>query len=417
MRLISAFACLYLLAMLSACACLFPAAKEKKSDDAFYLNPAPLERLPGWRDDGTAAALPALARSCARILKKNADVSFGPVPFAGTYADWQEVCKTLPENGSDAEARAYFKDNFRAYEVRGAGNGDGAGDGLFTGYYEPFLRGSLEKKDGYAFPLHARPSDLVTADLGAFRESLKGETITGRVAGDKFVPYFTRGEIEKGALEGQEKIVWVDDAVDAFFLHIQGSGQVRMDTGEVLRVGYAAANGRAYYAIGKALIDRGALAKENVSMQSIRAWLEQNPEEAAEVMNLNTSYVFFRKLEGDGPLGAEGVPLTPLRSLAVDRRKFPYGAPFWIDAEAPDKSGPRLRRLMVAQDTGGAIRGAVRGDFFWGAGDDAAHNAGIMKSAGKFYILLPKSVEIPEKYRFSRFRRGGDAARGFVYND
>ena len=190
-----------------------------------------------------------------------------------------------------------------------------------------------------------------------------------------------------------------------------------MDTGEVLRVGYAAANGHAYYAIGKELLKRGALTKDNVSMQSIRAWLEANPQEAAEVMNLNRSYVFFRKLEGEGPLGAEGVALTPARSLAVDRRKFPYGAPFWLDAESPGKTGGRLRRLMVAQDTGGAIRGAVRGDFFWGAGDEAAHNAGIMKSGGRFYILLPKSVEIPEKHRYSAFRRGGDAAHSFVYND
>lgn len=413
MRLLSILSCLYAVAALTACACLFPKGGAKKDDDAFYLKPVAIASLPGWAADNTAEALPALARSCARILKKDETVSFGPVPFAGTYADWQSACEGLPEDASDAAARTYFDENFRAYEVAGAEEGDG----LFTGYYEPYLRGSLEKKDGYAFPLHARPSDLVTVDLGAFKESLKGESIIGRVAGDKFVPYFTRGEIEKGALEEEEKIVWVDDPVDAFFLHIQGSGQVRMEDGTVLRVGYAAANGRAYYAIGKELLNRGALTKENVSMQSIRDWLATHPQEAEVVMNLNQSYVFFRKLEGDGPLGAEGVALTPRRSLAVDRRKFPYGAPFWLDAEAPDKSGGRIRRLMVAQDTGGAIRGAVRGDFFWGAGDEAAHNAGIMKSAGKFYILLPKSVEIPENRRFSRFRRGGDAAHSFVYND
>lgn len=380
----------------------------KKKEEAFFLKPASFAGLAGWQDDAQQEALEAFRKSCTRIMKKNPEDGFGA--FAGAYGDWQPLCEktSLLLLGTADEARAFFEENFNVYAV----HGDKGAEGLFTGYYEPRLKGSYEKKDGYAVPLYARPDDLVTVNLGDFREDLKGETVMGRVAGEKLVPYHKRAEIEAGALAGAEKeIVWVDSAVDAFFLHIQGSGQVEMEDGTVLRVGYAAQNGHAYLAVGKALIERGEMAKENVSMQTIRAWLEANPDKAQEVMNLNNSYVFFKALDGDGPLGAEGVALTPKRSLAVDRKKFAYGIPLWLDAEEPE-GGARLRRLMVAQDTGGAIRGSVRGDFFWGAGDEAAHKAGLMKSKGVFYALLPKSVTVPEAYAAPR-----KARRGFQYND
>jgi membrane-bound lytic murein transglycosylase A len=306
------------------------------------------------------------------------------------------------------EARRFFEAHFIPYEI----SGDDGREGLFTGYYEPLLNGALEKKPPYLIPLHARPDDLVSVNLGDFKPDLKGETIVGRVTEGKLIPYFRRAEIEGGALAEQDKeIVWVDSAVDAFFLHIQGSGQVKLEDGSVLRVGYAAQNGHPYLAIGKALIERGALSRDNVSMQSIRAWLEAHPDEAPDVMNLNASYVFFQPLEGEGPLGGEGVALTPQRSLAIDRKKIPYGVPLFLDAEEPE-GGPRLRRLMVAQDTGGAIRGAVRGDYFWGAGEEAARKAGLMKSKGNLYALLPKGVDIPEGYRKGIF----SARKAFYYN-
>lgn len=397
---------------LAGCACLVPPEKAKK-EEPFYLKRASFAALPGWDADSQSETLAAFRKSCARIVKKDGDKTFGPATFAGTYAAWQAVCENLPGAGGDAAARAYFAQNFTPYRIWDEEDGEG----LFTGYYEPLLKGALVKKKPYLIPLYARPSGMITVNLGDFREEWKGESITGRVDKDRLVPYFTRAEIEKGALKDEEKIVWVDGAVDAFFLHIQGSGQVRMENGDVLRVGYAAQNGRPYTAIGKELISRGALTKDNVSMQAIRDWLEKNPEEAPEVMNLNASYVFFRKLGGDGPLGAEGVALTPRRSLAVDRRKFPYGAPFWIDVEAPGEEGARLRRLMVAQDTGGAIKGAVRGDFFWGAGAEAAAQAGVMKSRGQAWILLPNAVEVPESHVYSPWRHRGDGPQGFVYND
>lgn len=389
-------------------ACLPEASLTAKKEEAFYFRPASFTALPGWQQDAQQEAVEAFRKSCTRIMKKDATEKFGN--FAGTYGDWQPLCEkiSLLLLSTSGEARAFFEENFNVYSV----HGDAGTEGLFTGYYEPRLKGSLEKKEPYVVPLYARPDDLITVNLGDFREELKGETIMGRVEGENLIPYHKRAEIEAGALaKAKKEIVWVDSAVDAFFLHIQGSGQVEMEDGTVLRVGYAAQNGHAYLAVGKALIERGALTKENVSMQTIRAWLEANPESAHEVMNLNNSYIFFKELEGEGPLGAEGVALTPKRSLAVDRKKFAYGIPLWLDAEEPE-GGARLQRLMIAQDTGGAIRGSVRGDFFWGAGDEAAHKAGLMKSRGAFFALLPKSVVLPEAY--TAFRH---ADEGFQYND
>ena len=238
----------------------------------------------------------------------------------------------------------------------------------------------------------------MSVDLGQFSPDLKGKSIQGRVLGQNLVPYYTRAEIERGALEKNNvpAIVYVDNAIDAFFLHIQGSGLVQMDDGRMLEVGYAAQNGRDYHAVGKTLVDQGAIPKDQVSMQAIRAWMEAHPAQAQDLMDKNDSYVFFRELKDGGPLGAQGVALTPQRSMAVDKSKWAYGIPLYLDAADPD--GVALQRLMVAQDTGGAIKGAVRGDYFWGAGDAAADKAGRMKSQGRLYALLPKTVKVPDAY-------------------
>ena len=239
---------LFLPLLLAACA--MPAESVKKKVEPFFLKPTVFAALPGWQQDNVGEILPALEKSCARIAKKDADKTFGPTDI-GTYADWQETCAKLPQDAADA--RAYFEENFTPYEIWG----DKGRDGLFTDYYEPTLHGALKKSKKYNIPLYARPADLVSVNLGDFKESLKGESIMGRVKKDKLVPYYTREEIEDGALKKSKKIVYVDNAVDAFFLHIQGSGQVVMNNGKVLRAGYAAANGRAYYAIGQELIKRG----------------------------------------------------------------------------------------------------------------------------------------------------------------
>ena len=205
------------------------------------------------------------------------------------------------------------------------------------------------------------------------------------------MPFHDRAAIDAGALDGDNlAVVWVDDPVDAFFLHIQGSGRIALADGSELRVGYAAQNGHAYTAVGLILIDDGEVTREAMSMQAIRTWLAANPDRARDLMNRNRSYVFFAVLDGDGPLGSEGVALTPGRSLAVDRRFLPMSVPLWLDSTLPGEQP--LRRLMIAQDTGGAIRGPVRGDVFWGYGEDAADIAGRMKSRGRYYLLLPRTA-------------------------
>jgi membrane-bound lytic murein transglycosylase A len=304
--------------------------------------------------------------------------------------DWRAGCEAAAAvDATDSDAvRAYFEKWFSPHAVF---DRDGSQEGLLTGYYEPELRGARRPDGRYKFPLYGRPANLVTADLGLFDASLAGHNVTGRVANGRLVPYPDRGTIVgEGLADDSEPLVWVDSAVDAFFLHIQGSGRVRLAGGGLMRLGYAASNGHPYTAIGRTLIQRGEIPRDRVSMQSIRAWFAANPDKAAEVMAQNARYIFFRELEGDAPVGAQGVELTAGRSLAVDRRVIPLGALLWLDTRDP--IDPRLpyRRLMVAQDVGHAVRGGIRADIFFGHGLLAARRAGLMKQRGRYFILLPK---------------------------
>ena len=373
--------------------------KPAEQEGRLALTPATFADLPGWEEDDLAAALPALLRSCARMEKLPDEILLGGTGFAGTAADWRPACVAAAKipKGDRAAARAFFEKHFQPFAASNAAD-RGERTGLFTGYYEALLRGSRKRGGKYTVPLYRRPADLVSVDLGEFREDLRGRRLAGRVVDGELVPYPDREEIEKGALAGRDlEMVWVDDPVDAFFLQIQGSGRIRLAEGGEMRVGYAAENGHPYFAIGRDLVERKALRKEEVSMQSIRSWLEAHPKLAPEVLARNASYVFFDEIRGEGPLGAEGVALTPGRSLAVDRKHWPLGVPVWLDAEAPAPRGGDpdrpLRRLLMAQDTGGAIRGPVRGDVFWGAGHDAEEVAGRMKHPGRLWVLLPKSLK------------------------
>ena len=357
---------------------------------ALHLRPATFSDLVGWENGGQAGALIALRGSCARLAKKSGDRPIGPGGIAGTFADWKSACadaeKTSP---GDATARSYFEIHFQPFF---AVAGEGA-EGLFTGYFEPELRGSRYRSASYTVPVYRRPPELVLVDLGQFRDSLKGERIAGRVVSGRLRPFADRAAIDKGALANRQlEVAWVNDPIALFFMHIQGSGRIALDDGSVLRIGYDGHNGHNYVAIGRALVAEGALSREDVSLQSIRAWLSANPDRAAEVMSINPSYIFFREIQGPGPVGAMGVTLTPGHSIAIDRRFVPLGAPVWLDAEAPLDPTQRLRRLMVAQDTGGAIRGPIRGDVFWGRGKEAEERAGKMKSVGRYWLLLPKRV-------------------------
>ena len=365
----------------------------------FAITPVAFDALDGWPDPAPEEALSALQRSCRPILARDPAAAFADEPLAGRNADWQSICRAagaLSDGGAvptAEQARSFFESWFQPYRV----TGDGSTEGLFTGYYEPLLTGSLEQSQN-GVPLRRAPGDIVTVDLGSFAADLEGRRVRGRVEGDRLVPYFDRNEIERGALDGRSlELLWVDDPIRKFFLQIQGSGLVQLPDGRLLRVGYADQNGRAYRPIGRDLVEMGELSREEVSLQTIDAWLRANPDRADEIMDKNPSYVFFTMLgEADaleGPLGAQGVPLLAGRSLAVDRRYIPYGAPVWLETNAPFPDGDRpIRRLMVAQDTGGAIKGGVRGDVFWGSGDLAEFVAGHMNSRGSYYVLLPKAA-------------------------
>jgi len=378
--------------------------RPKEAADQLVLAPAGFSDLPGWREDKVAQALPALLRSCLRITALPEETTLGGDGFAGTAGAWKQACAAAARvpAGDDAAARAFFETCFQPFSAADGGERSG----LFTGYYEALLQGSRKRSRRFHVPLYGRPPEVVMVDLGAFREDLRGKRLAGRVKDGALVPLPDRTAIEKGAFAGRGlEIVWVDSPIDAFFLQIQGSGRVRLAEGGEVRVGYAADNGHRYTAIGRELIRRGVYKPAEVSMQSIRRWLEKNleknPAEANALMDTNASYVFFQKIAGEGPLGAEGVALTPGRSLAVDRRHWPLGVPLWLDATAPaprDNEPDRpLRRLLIAQDTGGAIRGPVRGDVFWGAGPEAEAVAGKMKNPGRLWVLLPKGRRISSR--------------------
>ena len=337
--------------------------------------------LPGWRDDDLAEAWPALLASCSALAR---DVHWTDVCAAATHA----------AVGDAGTARQFFEQHFRPYRMASAESGD---EGLITGYYEPLLFGSRMPTERYRHPLYAVPDDLLVVDLAALYPDLENMRLRGRVSGRRLVPYLDRAAIDgpEAPLRGKE-IAWVDDPYDLFFLHIQGSGRISMENGETMRVGYAEQNGHPYKAIGRVLIERGDLTREEVSLQTIRSWLRAHPDQAIELLNTNPSYVFFRELSASagGPPGSLGVPLTPRRSIAVDRRYVPLGTPVYVASSSPDGSRA-LNRLVLAQDTGGAIRGPVRADFFWGAGEKAEREAGGMRDRLRMWILLPQGHPLP----------------------
>lgn len=380
------------LLLLSACSGATPSPQTTTSspypaDDApLQIRAVNFDALPGWERDDLQGSIEALARSCAKLKAQDQSKAFGDASWGISIGDWAPACSKIASGEAQQNPRAFYQQYFTPYE---ATSGDYR-EGLFTGYYEASLRGSRVRSAQYNTPLLARPDDLIMVELGDFRESLKGQRIAGRVVKGALKPYESRVDIESGKLAQAVPLVYVDDPVDAFFLHIQGSGRVLMDDDSEMRVGYAAQNGHVYYAIGRELVKRGHMDKDAVSMQSIREWLQAHPDQAAEFMNLNPSYVFFEEIKGEGPLGAQNVALTPTRSMAVDRTKIPYSTPLWLSIREPVAGQGDLQRLVIAQDTGGAIKGPIRGDYYWGYGAEAAHNAGLMKATGRYWLLLPR---------------------------
>lgn len=354
----------------------------------------PLERLSlaslsDWPNDNHAEALQVFSRSAA-VMQAHFERQDRKPRYAGEWADWHRVCEMAT---SASNGRSFFEDEFVPFRVIDAVRPQG----LFTGYYEPLADGSLTPGDGYEVPMYGKPADLEAFGLEVEKDH---GFRYGRRKQGKPVPYFTRREIEEGALKGRGlELVWLKNWVDAFFIHIQGSGRVALPDGGTIRLAYAAKSGRPYTGIGRVLVDRGELREADMSMQSLRRWMTENPAAGRELMWENKSFVFFRRVVVEDPnLGAPaagGVNLTPLRSLAVDRTIWPFGLPVWLSLMAP--SGPNaslepFRRLMIAQDTGSAIKGHARGDVYWGWGEKAALTAGHMASPGEMIVLLPKPL-------------------------
>lgn len=356
------------------------------------LIPTLLNDLPGWDNDSIQDTLIPFYRSCKKILLKNPSAPMGSRKYSGFAENWQLACRALPAlDATGEEVRRYLNQEFKAYKIIDNKNLTG----LFTGYFEPILKGSRNKTKNFTTPVYPRPKDLVLVSLGDWRQSLKGERIAGKLSGPRLKPYFSRTKIRKGALNKNTKpILWLESDIDAFFLHIQGSGRIDLSDGSTVRLGYAGHNGHNYFPIGRYLKEIGAIKEKDMSLQKIKNWLLQNPEKRNFVMDKNPSYIFFREVSGAGPVGAHGVALTPGRSLAVDRRFISLGTFVWLTANYSDENGQKLQRLMVAQDTGGAIKGMIRGDVFWGSGATALKLAGPMKAQGELFLIIPKSIEV-----------------------
>jgi membrane-bound lytic murein transglycosylase A len=345
--------------------------------------PVEWSSLQNWASDNQSDVWEGFLRSCQKL----------------THEQWQEVCH-LAENStelSDSEVREFFESNFDVRPVYAEG---GETQGLITGYYEPLLKGSWERSEEFRYPLYGIPKDLLIVDLGGIYPQLKNMRLRGKLVGNKVLPYYDRAQLdnEQDLLQGTE-ILWVNSRVDVFFLHIQGSGRVQLTDGSTAAVGYAEQNGHPYQSIGKVLIEMGELEKEEVTLFTIKNWLKSNPARLIEVLSKNPRYIFFelRDVQADGPIGSLNVVLTPQRSIAVDRNVIPLGAPVWLQTTLPNEQQSPFNKLMLAQDTGGAIRGHVRADVFWGRGDEAEKMAGLMKQQGVLYVLLPKGYSIKKK--------------------
>ena len=365
----------------------------KKELQPIRLEPTRFSDIPGWESANVLHSLLAFKKSCTVFLHLNPEREVGSAFIPLKAKDWQPACRaalTL-DKPSLKQAKLFFTTWF---EPKAFYDGKPI-EGLFTGYYMPVIEGSQEKTAKYKIPLYGLPNNLLTIDLEAFDADLKNKRVIGRVKNNTVVPYYTREAIVKGAIEQNAAVVaWIESPIDRLFLEIQGSGVIMLPDKQKLYIGYAAQNGAPYRAIASVLIEKGEMTKDNASMQGIKKYLEAHPSEISDVLNQNASFVFFKKQAMQGAVGSQGVVLTPGYSLAVDLKWVPIGTPIWLDATHPDEAGESkniLQRLMIAQDTGGAIRGAVRGDVYWGDGKKAEAIAGRMRDKGEYWLLLPKS--------------------------
>jgi len=354
--------------------------------------PAGFADLPGWAEDTVSSAWPAFLVGCKALMAR---------PSA--QPTWHAPCaaSATVDGTSEGAVRAFFEANFSPYRI----SADGSDVGLVTGYYEPLLAGARAPSAAYPIALYGTPDDLLIVDLASLYPELKDKRVRGRLEGRKVVPYWSRAELEADPARLDSKaLAYVADPVEAFFLEIQGSGRIALDDGTVMRLGYADQNGHPYRSVARVLIDRGELTRDTASMQAISNWVKAHPDQGRALLDENPSYVFFRELPRpapgtleaaiDGPLGSLGVPLLAQRTIAVDARFIPLGTPVYLATTMPSTDAP-LARLVLAQDTGGAIRGPVRADFFWGFGTEAGREAGRMRQEGRMWLLWPKGAPLP----------------------
>ncbi len=364
--MIKKFASLFLL--FAAISCIYPKVTIKGKGN-IKLSQVDFEQLSGWQETNHRAALMAFTQSCSRLTKMPQNRFIGGQIGEITAGDFRDVCEiaNVVKGMSDAQIKNFFENWFRPFLVASRA---GESKGLFTGYYEAELRGSKTKTAQYKYPIYSKPKDL------------------------KSEPYLTRAEIEAGALKGKGlEILYVDDAVDLFFMHIQGSGRITLPNGAIARISFAARNNQPFTAISNYLADNNYVSRGNMSADSVKAWLRANPDKAQEAMNVNPAFIFFKLSDSEYPVGAQGVPLTAEHSLAVDSDIIPYGFPIWLETYLKKNgSKEKYNQLLVAQDTGSAIKGVVRGDIFFGHGKDAEVNASSAASSGQYYILLPTNI-------------------------
>jgi membrane-bound lytic murein transglycosylase A len=376
---------------------------------AWYLKPdnirlkqSSFAQLPGWQETDIKKSLAAFQVSCKTFLRQDPEHTVGSQQIHLQVKDWLPACKAAMTITpiSDGAAKIFFQTWFRPVEFYNRKSVSG----LFTGYYLPLLEGSLTKSLEYNIPIYGLPTTIINVNLANFDTALGNQKLIGRIENNKLLPFYTRQHINNGALENKAPVlVWVKSHIDRLFLEIQGSGIVRLPNNERLYLGYAGENGASYTAIGSVLVKQGVMSRKTASMQRIRAYLEAHPNQIMPIINRNKSFVFFKILAHSAAMGAQGVPLTPGYSLAVDRKWIPLGTPLWLDTTRPDLTSDTptvLQRLMIAQDTGGAIRGTVRGDVFWGAGKQATFIAGNMKNEGHYWLLLPRHriANLPKRF-------------------
>lgn len=355
--------------------------------------------LPGWANDDMQSVWKAFINNCKGLMRP---VAGGlTMPARATPRVWQPVCAAAQQQGLDAQAdtasvRRFIEQHLQPWRVL-----DAAGKparNTVTGYYEPLVQAARQRGGEYQWPLYEAPDDLLTIDLGDVYPELAGKRVRGKLQGNRVVPYDTRAEIAADAARQPPAIVWVNDPVEAFFLQIQGSGRAQLPDGTMIRLAYADHNGRPYASIGQWLVNQGELTLSQASMANIKAWATRNPHRVQEMLNANPAMVFFREeaiTDADlGPKGAYGIPLAARRAIAVDPTFVPLGSPVFLSTTMPGSQQP-LRRLVFAQDTGAAIKGAARADFYWGFGDDAGALAGRMKQPGDMWVLWPKGAGAP----------------------